>query len=572
VTEWRASENTARKGFPAQYPTPVQPISNRQTPELESPVSYRKQRTELFLIAKFRLLLRSPLSAASNPSSPESNARGRKETLRGSQLRAVMPRAETPLYPKWNATKLAVKIVLALSIPLSATNASAACFGNSASSKSCAALCAGKNRPALRGAISALSMGHGQMPGQETGHHMHAAMDSGPTAKLLMAEASGTSLNPMSVEMSMRMKMAGSWSLMYMADGFITETQQSGPRGADKFYSTNIFMGSAEHAAGRGSFLFDAMMSLEPATVSDRQYPLLFQTGETAFGLPIEDGQHPHDLIMALGVHYARPVGANTVLEAYFAPVGDPALGPVAFPHRDSAAEIPQAPIGHHWEDSTHIADEVVTFGVKHKSLRLELSGFHGAEPNENRWNIDTGAIDSWAARFSLVPSSNWSAQVSVGRLTKPEALDPGDVVRTTASLAYSRPMDGGNWSTSFIFGRNHKTATGKGTNALLLESVIPFRAKNFFTGRWELVDKDELFAAQPAIQQQLAATVGTTFRIGEYTLGYTRYVRLWAPLDTGFGANFSAYTLPAAITSFYGDHPFGVNVYLHFRLRQKNL
>ncbi|HKW89041.1 MAG TPA: hypothetical protein VJN21_09810 [Candidatus Acidoferrales bacterium] len=409
------------------------------------------------------------------------------------------------------------------------------------------------------------------MTGQESRHHSRAAMDSSPAAVLLMAEASGTSLNPMSTRMPMRMKMAGSWSLTYMADGFITDTQQSGPRDADKFYSTNVFMGSAEHAAGGGSVRFDAMMSAEPATVSDREYPLLFQTGETAFGRPIEDGQHPHDLFMSLGVHYARTVGENTVLEAYFAPVGDPALGPVAFPHRDSAAEIPQAPIGHHWEDSTHVADEVITVGVKHNSLRLELSGFHGAEPDENRWNIDAGAIDSWAARLSLVPDSNWTAQVSVGRLAKPEASEPGDVVRSTASLAYSRPFGGADWNTSFIFGSNHKTATGNGTNAFLLESVIPFRQKNLFTGRWELVDKDELFAAQPAIQQQLAATVGTTFRIGEYTLGYTRYVRLLAPLDTGFGANFSAYTLPSAIKPFYGDHPFGVNLYVHFRLRQKN-
>lgn len=353
-----------------------------------------------------------------------------------------------------------------------------------------------------------------------------------------------------------------------MANGFITDTQQTGPRGADKLYSTNVFMGSAEHAVGRGSFLFDAMLSLEPATVTDRHYPLLFQTGETAFGSPIENGQHPHDLFMALGVHYARPVGDGTIFEAYFAPVGDPALGPVAFPHRASADEIPQAPIGHHWEDSTHIANEVVTIGLKHKSVRLELSGFHGAEPDENRWNIDAGAIDSWAARFSLVPSSNWTAQVSVGRLTKPEALDPGDVVRTTASIAYSRPLAGADWSTSFIFGRNHKTATGKGTNAFLLETLVPYRRKNFFTGRWELVDKDELFAAEPIIERQLAATVGDTFRIGEYTIGFTRYVRLVAPFETGFGANLSLYTLPTAITPFYGDHPFGVNLYLHFRLR----
>jgi hypothetical protein len=137
--------------------------------------------------------------------------------------------------------------------------------------------------------------------------------------------------------------------------------------------------------------------------------------------------------------------------------------------------------------------------------------------------------------------------------------------------VSYSRPIDGSSWSTSFIFGRNHNTADGLGTNAFLLESVIPFRQKNFFTGRWEMVDKNELFAAQPALEQQLAATAGSVFRIGEYTFGYTRYVRLVAPLDTGFGANFSAYTLPAAITPYYGDHPFGVNLYLRFRLRAQN-
>ena len=397
-------------------------------------------------------------------------------------------------------------------------------------------------------------------------------MPSNAAARLLMNEASGTSMNPMSSTMPMRMMMAGKWNFGFMANGFITDTQQSGPRGGDKFYSTNAFMGSAEHAIGDGSVLFDVMLSAEPATITDRRYPLLFQTGEAAFGKPIENGQHPHNLVMAIGLHYARPVGTNTVLEAYFAPVGDPALGPVAFPHRDSAAELPEAPIGHHWEDSSHIAYEVATAGVKYKIARLEVSGFHGAEPNENRWNIAAGAMDSWAARFSVFPTSNWAAQVSVGRLTHPEALEPGDVVRTTASVSYSRPMGGANWATSFIFGRNHSTAaTGRGTNAFLLESVIPFREKNYFTGRWEMVDKNELFAAEPALEQQLASTVGDTFRIGAYTLGYTRYVRLWPPIETGFGANFSTYTMPSAITPFYGEHPFGVNMYLHFRLKPKN-
>jgi hypothetical protein len=463
--------------------------------------------------------------------------------------------------------------VLALAILFSGSAASAriGCFNHAMSASHCAILCSSGAHVAAHDQLAALVQAMPQISSTRRSQMHHMLMDTSASGKLLMAEVSGTSLNPQSVGMPMRMKMAGAWNLMYMADGFMTDTQQSGPRGADKLYSTNVFMGSAEHAVTGGSFLFSAMLSLEPATITDRRYPLLFQTGETAFGAPIEDGQHPHDLFMALGLHYAHTLGHSTVLEGYFAPVGDPALGPVAFPHRVSAEEIPQAPIGHHWEDSTHVANEVVTFGIKHRSIRLELSGFHGAEPDENRWNIDTGAIDSWAARFSVFPTPNWTAQVSVGRLRKPEALEPGDVVRATASIEYSRPSDSGEWSTSFVFGRNHKTANGLGTNALLLESVIPFRRKNIFTGRWELVDKDELFAAQPALQQQLAATVGDVFRIGEYTFGYTRYIPLLAPLDTGFGANFSVYTLPSAITPYYGNHPFGVNVYLHFRWRQRD-
>lgn len=389
-----------------------------------------------------------------------------------------------------------------------------------------------------------------------------------PAAELLMEEASGTSVNPASAPMTMRMMMRGEWNLNFMGDAFVTDTQQSGPRGGDKLYSTNVFMGSAEHRAGRGAFLFDLMLSLEPATITGREYPELFQTGETAFGKPIEDGQHPHNFVMAAGVHYARPMSENTIFEAYFAPVGDPALGPVAYPHRASAAELPEAPIGHHWEDSTHISYEVATVGVKYKIVRLETSGFHGGEPNENRWNIGAGAMDSWSTRLSIFPDSNWTGQISVGRLTHPEALELGDEVRTTASVEYSRPMQYADWSTSFIFGRNHKTATGADTDAFLIESVAPLRKNNFLTGRWELVDKDDLFAAQPAVEQQLLATVGTTtFRIGEYTLGYTRYFPLWQAVATGIGANFSTYTLPQAIVPFYGTHPFGVDVYLHFQL-----
>jgi hypothetical protein len=189
------------------------------------------------------------------------------------------------------------------------------------------------------------------------------------------------------------------------------------------------------------------MISLDPATITDRRYPLLFQTGETAFGKSIVDGQHPHDLFMELSARYTRPLTDSTSMVLYFAPVGDPALGPVAFPHRVSSMELPQATLSHHLQDSTHIANEVLTAALVRHSFRIEASGFHGAEPNENRWNIDLGMIDSWSARVTWTPGDNWAAQASVGRLTHPEAAEPGDVVRSTASVTYNRPLAAGNWA-----------------------------------------------------------------------------------------------------------------------------
>jgi hypothetical protein len=393
--------------------------------------------------------------------------------------------------------------------------------------------------------------------------------DMNPAEMSLMGLASGTSANPAAWPMPMLMTQFGSWNTTFMGTAFVSDIQQSGPRGGDKLYSTNWFMATAEHRAGaKGAFETVLMLSLEPATITDRRYPLLFQTGETAYGVPLTDAQHPHNFIMALGFHYVYQVGEDTTLDAYVAPVGDPALGPVAYPHRASAEELPEAPISHHWQDSTHIADDVVTLGISHKKIKLEASGFHGAEPGENRWIIQAGPIDSWSTRLWFFPSENWAAQFSAGRLAHPEALEPGDQVRMTASLSYSRPMAGGAWSSSLIWGRDHSTATFRNTNAYLAESVVPIRRKNRITGRFEMVDKDDLFSDQPDLAQQIDVLYGSTFRIGAYTIGYTRDIEVFRHVQTGVGANFSAYSLPDAIKGYYGDHPVGGNVFVRFRLR----
>jgi hypothetical protein len=399
----------------------------------------------------------------------------------------------------------------------------------------------------------------------------HMNMGGNAAGGYLMSQASGTSMNPQSWPMPMLMLHPDGWSLMFMGQAFLVDTQETGPRGAAKFYSPNWGMFAASHDLGGGSFMFQMMLSLDPATITDRRFPELFQTGETAFGKPLVDAQHPHDFLMGLGLNYAHGIGEHTMLQLYFAPVGDPALGPVAFPHRASAEELPQATLSHHWQDSTHIANEVLTAGVMfYDKVRLEASGFFGTEPDENRWNIDYGPINSWATRLSVFPTKNWMAQVSIGRIARPERQEPGDVFRSTASIHYTRPMQGASWSTSLIWGRNHKILDQRNQNSYLLESVLPYRKKNFFTGRIELVDKDELFSDQPALESSLARTAGSTFRIGAYTLGYTRDIGTFHNMQTGLGANFTVYTTPQAIKPYYGEHPAGFNVFARVRLNPK--
>lgn len=392
------------------------------------------------------------------------------------------------------------------------------------------------------------------MPGMENMPGMQNGMsnDTGPM------EASGTSVNPASSPMAMLHLNTHRWSLMFHGEAFVMDIQQTGPRGADKFASVNWIMGEAEHSLAGGTFTVRTMLSLEPATVTDREYPELFQTGETAFGKPIIDGQHPHNFVMEAALRYRHRLSQHSSWEIYAAPVGDPALGPVAYPHRVSAEELPQATLAHHLEDSTHVSYYVVTGGLNYRIFRLEASGFHGAEPDENRWIVGYGAIDSWSGQLAITPTPNWSGQVSAGHLTHPEALEPGDQNRFSASATYNRPYSAGNWTTSLIWGRVDKLADHADLDGYTLESVARFATRNYLTGRWELVDKDELL-------------LPGQFRIGATTGGYTRDFNLIPRIATGLGFNLTGYTMPAALHAIYGQHPIAAIVFVRFRLRAES-
>jgi len=384
--------------------------------------------------------------------------------------------------------------------------------------------------------------------------------------EILQHETSGTTAQPNSTPIPMLMRKKNEWTLMFHANVFILDEQQTGPRGTDKFFSTNWVMGMAQHRIGPGTFTARAMLTLEPATITGRQYPLLFQQGETVFGKPIADGQHPHDFIMELGVLYDVKLATDTLLSFYFAPVGDPAIGPTAYPHRASAAENPVAALGHHQEDSTHIAADVVTAGLTYRFARIEASGFHGREPNEFRWDIDQGRIDSWSLRFTMQPEQNWSGQYSYARIHSPESLFPNeDQERMTASVMYNRPLLNGNWASTIVWGRTHSLQDDSTFNSFLLESTLRFRTRNYIWTRIENVDRsNELLLGEIPLPPNFEEKpIG---RVQAYTFGYDRDFDVIPHLASAIGAQFTTYGVPGTLQALYGSHPFGVAMFVRLR------
>lgn len=240
-------------------------------------------------------------------------------------------------------------------------------------------------------------------------------------AYAMQREGSGTSWQPEATQPAGRMSMRGEW--MTMVDGFVylVADRQTGPRGDDKVVAQSMGMLMAQRRLGGGTLGLSGMASLDPAKMGRRCYPLLLQTGETADGqTPLVDRQRPHDFFMELAASYSVPFSPSSSLFVYGGPVGEPALGPSAFMHRFTARRNPEAPLTHHWFDSTYITFGVVSVGATLGPFKAEASAFNGREPDQSRWNIETRKLDAWSTRLTFNPSPGWSVQASYGDLKRP--------------------------------------------------------------------------------------------------------------------------------------------------------
>jgi hypothetical protein len=418
---------------------------------------------------------------------------------------------------------------------------------------------------------------HAEHAQHSADHGTHEAMTGALGHYPMTREASGTSWQPETSPLLMRHRESGSWSLMTEGSATAVYTDaEAGTRGDHDAFVESMGMLMAQRPSWRGTAALRAMLSLDPALVGDDGYPLLFQTGETADGVtPLVDRQHPHDLFMELAASYSIDFGALTSrgstpgaadsghrrsLFVYAGLPGEPALGPATYMHRASGMKNPEAPISHHWLDSTHVTFGVLTGGLVLGDVKLEASAFNGREPDEHRYDIETGSIDSWSVRATWNPTISWSMQASYGVLDEPERLEPGvDIDRTTVSATYHSARSRG-WYTTFAAGRNSKQP-GAQTDAYLLESNVELAGGLALFARAESVEKDELFAEGDPLH-------GAVFKVRKLGLGAETTVRdLWRG-NLAVGVVYDFHFTPRALDAAYGNNPHSWLVYARWSLQ----
>ncbi len=352
------------------------------------------------------------------------------------------------------------------------------------------------------------------------------------------------------------------WHVLDTGVARVSYNRQGGPSGGSQIESSNWNMVHAQRSLGPGRLSLMLMNSLEPATFPRRGSRELFQTGESYRGEPLVDRQHPHDFFMNLSATYRLDLSPDSGAWLQAAPVGEPAIGPTAFMHRASSGDNPTAPLGHHWQDSTHISYNVVTLGAGWKWFALESSIFHGAEPDENRWDIEGGRIDSAAVRARLFFGSGWSAQVSHAFLKHPEQLVPGNNHRTTAALCYGAEGDR-PFAATLLWGRNNESHGV--SDGYLLEAAYQISPLDQVYGRAEYVEKDFQLLLTKRLSEgpHSGPDIG---RVRAFTGGYVRDLDLVSGVKTGLGGDVTFHPFPSGLKRVYGGFPIAAHGFLRLR------
>ena len=220
--------------------------------------------------------------------------------------------------------------------------------------------------------------------------------------------------------------------------------------------------------------------------------------------------------------------------------------------------DSPEAPISHHWLDSTHISFGVLTAGLVMDRVKVEVSRFNAREPDQHRWNIETGPLDSTAIRLSWNPTAELALQGSWGHFMDPEQLEPGvNQRRWSASLLYARDLAPG-WKLAGTLAWGRKTVDHHDDDAFVAEASIKHAGWTVF-GRGEITENRELLDTEEH---------GPAYRVGKASLGAVRDFRIAPNISFGVGGLASLNFLPAGLAPIYGGrNPKGAMGFVRLKL-----
>jgi hypothetical protein len=402
------------------------------------------------------------------------------------------------------------------------------------------------------------TMDHSTVDHSTMDHDGHGAMTAALGPYPMTREASGTAWQPDTSEHSGVMVQSGDWTLMGHAMLNLVYDHQSGGRGDDKAFVSGMVMGMAQRPLGDGTLQLRAMLSPEPL-MGKSGYPLLLASGETANGTDrLIDRQHPHDLFMELSASISQNIGPRSSLFLYAGLPGEPAFGPPAFMHREAIMDSPEAPISHHWLDSTHISFGVLTAGLVLDRFKVEVSRFNGREPDQHRYDIETGPLDSTAVRLSWNPTDTLALQGSWGHFVDAEQLEPGvDQKRLSASALYAREIAPG-WKLATTLAWGRKIVEHHRDDALAAEASLKH-------GLWTLFARGELTESRELLDIH---EHGPAFTVAKVSLGAIRDVRVAKHLTLGAGGLVSANFVPDGLSPLYGgNNPVGAMGFVRLKI-----
>lgn len=353
------------------------------------------------------------------------------------------------------------------------------------------------------------------------------------------------------------------WHVMVDGAVFGTYNRQGGPRGETDVRSQNWLMGMASRPLAAGTLTLSGMLSLEPATIGGRGYSEIFQHGEAYRGLPVNDRQHPHDALMQLSALWQRPLGSRVGLTFAGGLVGSPAFGPPAFMHRPSASEMPLASLSHHTFDSTHITMGVLTAGLDVKPFQFLASVFRGAEPDDRRWDLDLGALDSASAQVWWRPTPAWAIQGSYAFLHEPEQLEPGNQRRSSASIGWMKDRGNGRFTALTLAGG--QVVRPFNTTRSLLGELTHHVGQNIVFARYDGVglETEHLLFPTTVHQPHPGELIDPLLA---YTVGAARTVATVRGFPLAVGTQVTAYTVPDRLRATHGSRPLSVQVFVRLR------